>query len=98
MSEHSQYVARYQHLRQVVMEINNNLARRLSRERLDEGGNKLGILQEGTLVLDSQDEIAVLLDFCLHDIRPQGRTAIEEFLAEAPYPAGSDEELCLRAL
>jgi hypothetical protein len=40
----------------------------------------------------------VLMDFCLHDIRQDGRNAIERFLEETPPPAESDEMAYLQAL
>src|SRR5437016_1709666 len=98
MQDSTQLVARYQRLRQVGMRVNHALVERLPRDVLDEGGQKLGILRGKTLTLDSEDELAILMDFCIHDVRRDGLNAVECFLAEAPYPPGSDEAVWLAAL
>jgi hypothetical protein len=98
MTQHAERLTRYQHLRQVGLELNTRLTKTLSRSELDEGGRKLGILKRNVLVLDTEDEIAVLMDYCLHDVRRHGVNAIERYLATAPAAAGSDEEVLLQAL
>jgi hypothetical protein len=98
MSGHAELLPRYKRLREVGRKVADTLVKRLKKDVLDEGGQKLGILQKNVLVLDSEDELAVLMDFCLHDIRRQGRTTIEQFLAEAPYPPDSDEMIFLESL
>src|SRR5262249_51022275 len=98
MTQHAELLARYQHLRQVGLQLNNRLVQTLSRNVLDEGGQRLGILQKNVLTLDSEDEVAVLMDYCIHDVRPQGANAIERYLAESPPPPDSDEMLLLQAL
>jgi hypothetical protein len=97
MAHDDEFLARYQHLRQVGLELNNRLVQTLPRRALDEGGKKLGILKKNTLILDSEDEIAVLMDYCLHDVRSHGLNAIERYLAESPPPDGSDEHIILEA-
>jgi|ERR1051325_11423280 hypothetical protein len=91
-------VARYQHLRQASRLIANELVRDLSKKALDEGGRKLGILQRGIFVFDTEDESSVLMDFCVHDVRERGMNAIERRLAERPPPEDSEEMLILRGL
>jgi hypothetical protein len=98
MSEHAKFLARYRHLRQVGLELNNRLVETLPKRTLDEGGKKLGILKNNVLVLDTEDEIAVLMDYCLHDVRRQGLTAVQRFLAKTPPPPDSDEMVLLQAL
>ena len=98
MTQHAELLARYQHLRQVGLQLNNRLVQTLSRSVLNEGGQRLGILKKNVLVLDSEDEMAVLMDYCIHDVRRQGANAIERYLAESPPPPDSDEMLLLQAL
>ena len=95
---HAARLARYKQLRQVGLELNNRLVETLSRNALDEGGKNLGILRKNVLVLDTEDEIAVLVDYCLHDLRRQGRNAIERYLAESPPAEESNEMVLLQAL
>jgi hypothetical protein len=90
--------AEYIRLRSVARALNNRLVKTLSRAVMGEGGKKLGILKGNTLVLDSEDEIAVLMDFCIYNVRRDGRNAVERFLATSPPPPESDEMLILRAM
>jgi hypothetical protein len=98
MSQHAELVPRYQDLRKVALRLNNRLAESLSRSILDEGGKKLGILRGNTLVLDTEDEIAVLMDYCIYDVRRKGLNAVERYLAESPPPADSDEMILHQAM
>lgn len=98
MTRHAESLARYKHLRQVGLELNNRLVETLDRSALDEGGKKLGILRRKVLTLDTEDEVAVLMDYCLHDVRRHGANAVERYLAESTPAPGPDELVLLRAL
>lgn len=95
MTQHAELLARYQRLRQVGLALNNRLVETLPRSVLDEGGHKLGLLRGNVLTLDTEDELAPLMDYCLHDVRRQGLNTIERYLAESPPPPGSDELVLL---
>lgn len=98
MTRHAELLARYKRLRRVGLELNNRLVETISRNILDEGGKKLGILKRNVLTLDTEDEIAVLMDYCLHDVRRHGANAVERYLAESAPTAEPDERLLLQAL
>jgi hypothetical protein len=91
-------ISLYQRLRTAGRELNNRLVQRLSRDELHEGGRKLGILRGGTLVFDTEDETSVLMDYCLYDVRRNGRNTIEQYLIDSPPDPESDEMTCLRAM
>jgi hypothetical protein len=91
-------LARYKHLRAVGRTLNHKLVRRLSKEVLHEGGRKLGFLKRNTLVFGSEDETAILMDYCIYNVRRQGRNAIEQYLLDSPPAPESDEMICLRAM
>ena len=95
--QHAELLARYQQIRQIGLELNNRLVGTLSKSDLQEGGKRLGILRRGVLVFDTEDVTSVLMDYCLHDVRRQGRNAIERFLAESPPPADSEAMIYLQA-
>jgi len=97
MLKHSELLPRYKQFRQVGLGLNNKLVKSLSREDLNEGGKKLGILRQGVLVFDTEDESSVLMDYCLHDVPRGGLNAIERYLENSPPPEGSDELLFLQA-
>src|SRR4051812_9027221 len=89
-------LARYQHWRRLGLSMNNRLVKSLPKPVLDEGGKRLGILKKNVLVFDSEDEMAVFMDFCIHDVRPHGRNAVEAILADSPPPTDSDEMVLLK--
>jgi hypothetical protein len=49
----------------------------LSRDALSRSAKSLGISSGGVFVFDSEVEMAVLLDFAIHDYRTAGKNAIE---------------------
>jgi hypothetical protein len=98
MQDQAPNVARYQQIREAGKKVIGTLSERLSPDVLHEGGAKLGRVQRGKLVLHSEQEGPILMDFCMHDVRHQGLNEVERLLAEAPYPPGSDEALFLEAL
>ena len=73
----AEIITRYKHLRAVGRNLNHKLVKRLSKDDLDKAGKKLGILQSGVLVFNSEDESSVLMDYCLYDVRRNGRNAVE---------------------
>jgi hypothetical protein len=91
-------VAHYLRLRQVCLRLNRELVRRLSREVLDEGAKKIGILRGGIFVFDNEDETSVLMDYCIYDVYREGRNAVDEYLCDSPPDPDSDEIVCLRAM
>ena len=98
ITNRAEVLSRYQRLRAVGRNLNSKLVKRLTKDVLHEGGKKLGILQRSTLVFNSEDETCVLMDYCIYDVRRQGRNAVEQYLIDsAPDPA-SDEMACLRAM
>jgi hypothetical protein len=98
MTEHADLLPRYKHLRQAGLELNNRLVETLSKNILDEGGKRLGILKKGVLVLDTEDMLAVLMDYCIYDVRRGGANAVERYLAESPPAPDSDEMVLLQAM
>lgn len=91
-------IARYKHLRMVAGRLNDEMVSRLSKSVLDEGGRKLGILQNGILVFNTEDETSVLMDYCIYNVRSKGRNAVEQYLIDSPPDLDSDEMICLRAM
>lgn len=94
----AEMVALYQRIRPVRLRLNNELVGRLSRDVLDEGGKKLGILRRGMFVFDNEDESSVLMDYCIYDVYRSGRNAIDEYLEDNSPDPESDEMACLQAM
>ena len=91
-------VTRYKHLRAVGRTLNQKLVQRLSKDVLHEGGRKLGLLKRDILVFGSEDETAILMDYCIYDVRRKGRNAFEQYLLDSAPAPESDEMVCLRAM
>jgi hypothetical protein len=98
MTAHAERLPRYKQLREAGLRLNNKLVKTLSRSVMGEGGRKLGILEGNELMLDTEDEMAVLMDYCVHDVRRYGLNAVERYLQSSPPPADSDEWVLLQAL
>ena len=94
----AEIVSRYKQLRKVGRNLNDKLVKRLSKDVLYEGGRRLGIVQSGTLVFNSEDETSVLMDYCLYDVRHKGRNAVEQYLIDSLPDPESVEMTCLRAM
>ncbi len=93
----AEILARYQKLRAAGRNLNDKLVKRLSKDMLHEGAKKLGILRRGVLVFNSEEESNVLMDYCIYDVRRNGRNAVEQYLIDSPPDPDSEEMVCLRA-
>lgn len=96
-ADRSRIIARYRAVRATNIQLNQLLVNRLSKDVVDEGADRLRMKQNGVIVLDSEDEMAVLMDYCIHDIRRNGCNAVEQYLIDSPPDPDSDEMECLRA-
>jgi hypothetical protein len=90
--------ARYKRYREVGLSINNALVKSLAKGAMKKGGKELGILKKGTLIFDSDDEISILMDYCIHTNRTEHKTTIDRYLEKSPPDPVSDEMLILKAL
>jgi len=96
MSAHAHLMPTYLRLRKLSMSLNHKLVETLDKDVLDEGGRKLGILKKGTLVLGSEDELAVVMDYCIYNVYRGGRNAVQRMLEHSP-PSDADERALLEA-
>jgi hypothetical protein len=96
--EQPEMLAAYRRLRQVRFHLNNTLVKSLDKGALEECGRRLGLLRRGTLVFDSEQELAVLMDYAIFDFRKGGRNAVQRYLAASSLAPGSDERTLLEAM
>jgi hypothetical protein len=97
MTSHASLLPIYQRIRRIGVNLSHKLVSTLSKEALNEGGRRLGILRQGVLVFGSEEETSVLMDYCIYNVYSNGRNAVQRYLAESPPPAGSDEMTVLQA-
>lgn len=94
----SELVDRYKRCRETGRNLNTTLAKQLPKAAVPECGKKLGLFKAGTLILNNDDEIAILYDYCLYHYRRAGKNMIERYLEQSPPPPASDEMLILQAM
>jgi hypothetical protein len=87
----------YQRFRQIGLRLNHAFTRSLSKEEIETAGQRLGMLHNGTLVFESEDETSVLMDYGIYNVETAGRNAVQKYLVESPPPPGSDEMVLLKA-
>jgi hypothetical protein len=97
MTDHSGLLDRYKRIREVGLRLNNLLVKTIPKKTMEECGLKLGFVRKGTFVFDSEDEAALLMDFCLYYPGPDGCNLVAKYLEKTPPPDGSDEMAALQA-
>ncbi len=90
--------SRYKRLRQVGKGLNHSLVKLLGKQAINKGGKDLGILKRGTLIFDSEDEMSVLMDYCIYSHQVGKKTVIDRYLDTAQLEPVSDEMLLLKAM
>lgn len=98
MSSHAELVGRYKALRAKARPISDAVVKSLPKGVIEEVATRLGILEGKEVLLETEGEIAVLVDMAIFDIRRDGQTAVQRFLREKPPAEGSDERLILEAM
>lgn len=75
-TEYQDIVDRYQRLQPLRLRLNRELVQRLTKDVLDEGAKKLGILRRGVYVFDDEDQSSVLMDYCIYNVFRGGHSAV----------------------
>jgi hypothetical protein len=91
-------ISRYKRLRRIGRDLNITLIKQLPKVAVPECGKKLGIVKAGTLILNNDDEIAVIYDYCLYHYRRGNKTVIERYREQSPPPPDSEEMTLLNAM
>ena len=87
-------LARYRENRQVLMELNSRLVHNLAGDSVQVGAARLGLARGRTLVLDAEEHLCVLMDYCINHVRTRGMTAIESFVqSQGPSCNAREQEL-----
>jgi hypothetical protein len=97
-SHRRELVARYKRLRAAMVKLNTVLMKWVTSDMYDEGAARLGLLDGKYMVLDSASDLAALADYCIHTLRRNGRTVVEQFLVDSPPADDSEEMAILRAM
>lgn len=95
---HEALIEQYRKLRKLGRELNLDLVRQLPPPAVPECGKKLGIYKAGTLILNQDDELALVFDYALHHYRRAGKNVIERTLENSPPKQDSPEMDYLQSL
>jgi hypothetical protein len=87
------YIGRYRQIRKALSSIQNAAVATIPASVFRTCGKRLGILQGKTLVLDTEDESSVLMDYCIYDGRQGDVSVVERYLIDHPPRPGTDEEM-----
>lgn len=77
---------RYSQIRAAGRALNVELAKLLPKAAVPEHGKKLGLVKAGTLVLNNEDEIAILYDYAIHAHRFGEKSVRDRYLESHPAP------------
>ena len=98
MEEYSELAEKYKRFREVNRKFNNILTRKVSKNAIHSCGIKLGIMRGDTLVFEDEQEMDVLIDYCIYDYYENGQNAVSRYMAESPPSPGSDEYVVIKAM
>ena len=91
-------LAQYRRFRGAQKQLNSTLPKYLHKNAFQECGTTLGIYRDNTLVLGSESEMSVLMDYCVYDYRWDQHNVIERYVSQTPIEAGSDKKVLLEAM
>lgn len=92
------WLERYQALRRQGLLLTAKLAKQLPKSAVPEFGKKIGLFKAGTLILNNDDEIAILYDYCIYHYRRADKTVLERYLETASSAENSDESMLLKSM
>lgn len=99
MINYDDVLERYKHMRAINFRLNNKvLTRYAARETVEEAARRLGIWEQGRIIFDTEDQVAVLMDYAYYDCFQDGSNAVDRYAAENPPAPGSDEETLVAAM
>jgi len=97
-NDNAELIDRYKEFRKAGLQLNMALVKQLPKVAVPECGKKLGLVKAGTLILNNDDEIAILYDYCFYHYRRDGKNAVERYLANTPPPPDSLDRAVLQAM
>lgn len=91
-------LARYRRLREVGKQQHSDVLRFVPRDAPLQQARRLGLAAGRTILLNSEDELALVFDLAIY-AAPAGRSrAIDRYARSTSHPKGSDEALMLEAM
>ena len=97
MTAHSDLLGRYSESGKFQTELNNLLSGRFQRTFGGLSAN-WDFFRRGRLVFGSEDEMSLLMDYCLYQPEPDRHSLVAKYLEKSPPSTDSDEMVALRAM
>jgi hypothetical protein len=91
-------IEHYKQLREFAIPFKHKLLEQLPTSAIKECAKKLGILKHNTLVFGCEDEVSVLMDYCLFQFRINKVNLISRYLLISPPEQDSTEMELLEAM
>ena len=95
---HSELVNRYKELRAKSNELSKRLAEAVPKDVFEEVVKRLQMARGREIMQETYDEIVVLMDCAIFDIRRNGENFVQRFLRERPPAEGTDERMILEGM
>lgn len=84
--DHAEWLRKYEPMRAAHIELNSRIVKTIPKSTLEECARRLGLLKKGALVLGSEEELPVLMDYCLFYPTSMGRTLVSRYLEQMEPP------------
>lgn len=94
----SSKLKRYKRLRKTGKKLNIELMEMIPKKAILKNAKMFRMLKRNTLMLENEDELSILFDYCIHNYRQKGKNIVKQYLENTPPAPVSDEMILLRAL
>src|SRR5579871_4206731 len=84
--------------RKISFRLGERLSKLLTKEDLETAASELEMLEDGQVILETEDEASVIFDYGIYNLFRDGRNAIDRLLESDPPPEDSPEMRVLRAM
>lgn len=91
-------LAQYRRMREAGIGLIEKFNDLIGKNDLLLAAESLGLLEGGKICLGSESESVVLMDYCIFDVRRDGKNLVERFISERPPVPENDEWQCLQGM
>ncbi len=96
--QRNEILRRYRHLRSITRHHSSGILRCVAQQTLLERARDIGCCSGRSMIFDSEEEAALVMDLAVHTANPGRSRAVDRYAKAASLPAGSDEALVLAAM
>jgi hypothetical protein len=96
--EYRHVLGQYRKMRSITRQIHTTLMNRLPLPVLQAAARKIGLWDNGKVLLGNDTEMTVLVDYALYDCFKSGMSSVDCYVAENPPDADTDQALAMTAM